>query len=131
MEDVNRFSIYLFIYLFFFFAVKFIIPRDDGFDFVVSPLSHPRYQRDFTGKFPTSSEPFTRSDLLLSSYQWSQWTVGKVSVFSGFDSPNYTVRTNAQKVSNTHFPYLQMAGTSTRIRLGHPLVTSSSTASSS
>lgn len=72
--------------------------QDDGFDFVVSPLSHPRYQRDFTGKFPTSSEPFTRSDLLLSSYQWSQWTVGKVSVFSGFDSPNYTVRTNAQKV---------------------------------
>ena len=44
-----------------------------GFDFVVAPLVHPRYRRPATSALPkgTFQPPFTRSDLLLTSAQWS------------------------------------------------------------
>lgn len=44
-----------------------------GFDFVVAPLAHPRYRRPAPTALPkgTFQPPFTRSDLLLTSGQWS------------------------------------------------------------
>ena len=46
---------------------------DCGFDFVVAPLVHPRYRRPAASSLPkgTFQPPFTRSDLLLSTSQWS------------------------------------------------------------
>lgn len=44
-----------------------------GFDFVVAPLVHPRYRRPAPTSLPRGAfqPPFTRSDLLLTSAQWS------------------------------------------------------------
>jgi hypothetical protein len=57
----------------------------EQFCFVVAPLAHPRYHRDFTG-LVDRAEPFTRSDMLLSSSEWSSSVVGLVSPWISLDS---------------------------------------------
>ena len=44
-----------------------------GFDFLVAPLVHSRYRRPALSSLPkgTLAAPFTRSDLILTSSQWS------------------------------------------------------------
>ena len=44
-----------------------------GFDFVAAPLVHPRYRRPAPQALPQGvlPPPFTRSDLLLTSSQWT------------------------------------------------------------
>eukprot|EP01087_Luapelamoeba_hula_P005205 TRINITY_DN15289_c0_g1_i1.p1 TRINITY_DN15289_c0_g1~~TRINITY_DN15289_c0_g1_i1.p1 ORF type:complete len:609 (-),score=84.79 TRINITY_DN15289_c0_g1_i1:32-1858(-) len=70
--------------------------RDNGFDYVIAPLVHPRYQRSFTEAIQRD-EPWTRSDLLLNSYQWSSGVVGKISEWINLDSNNEIVRTRGEK----------------------------------
>eukprot|EP01089_Gocevia_fonbrunei_P005626 TRINITY_DN1610_c0_g1_i1.p1 TRINITY_DN1610_c0_g1~~TRINITY_DN1610_c0_g1_i1.p1 ORF type:complete len:656 (-),score=154.69 TRINITY_DN1610_c0_g1_i1:61-1932(-) len=67
-----------------------------GYDFLVAPLAHPRYKRSFT-KDIVRDEPWTRSDLLLSSYQWGG-VVGKISPWIDLDSNDETIRTNSVKI---------------------------------
>lgn len=61
-----------------------------GFDFVMAPLVHPRYRRPAPSTLPRGAfqPPFTRSDLLLTSSQWSGQVVGKVSPWIDCDSAN-------------------------------------------
>lgn len=63
-----------------------------GFDFIVAPLVHPRYRRRKNPQFEGATAPFTRSDLLLSSGQWSGRVVGTVSPWINPDSANPTLR---------------------------------------
>ncbi|GAB4821351.1 hypothetical protein N2152v2_008397 [Parachlorella kessleri] len=69
-----------------------------GFDFVVAPLAHPRYRRPATSALPkgTFQPPFTRSDLLLTSAQWSGQVVGKVSPWVDPDSPNPALKRDSE-----------------------------------
>jgi hypothetical protein len=60
-----------FLLLFFFFFLS-------RFDFVAVPLVHPRYRRVFGGQEKERTTPFTRSDMLLSSAEWTRVIVGKV-----------------------------------------------------
>jgi hypothetical protein len=55
------------------------------FDFVVFPLVHPRAMRDpvFAGKGSSRGNAFTRSDLLLSTEDWSRCVVGEISEWIG------------------------------------------------
>jgi hypothetical protein len=46
--------------------------------FGVLPLVHPRARREFRDK-TVRDEPFTRSDLMLSSHTWSSNVVGALS----------------------------------------------------
>ena len=52
-----------------------------GFDFVAAPLVHPRHRRPAPQALPPGVllPPFTRSDLLLTSSQWT----GQVSAELG------------------------------------------------
>eukprot|EP00741_Cyanophora_paradoxa_P021378 tig00021350_g20637.t1 len=70
--------------------------REQNFDFVSLPLVHPRYYRDLADSTHRRPEPFTRSDLLLNSSQWSHYVVGKVSACLQFDSPVAATRRNAE-----------------------------------
>eukprot|EP00005_Dracoamoeba_jomungandri_P006704 CAMPEP_0174262836 /NCGR_PEP_ID=MMETSP0439-20130205/15796_1 /TAXON_ID=0 /ORGANISM="Stereomyxa ramosa, Strain Chinc5" /LENGTH=571 /DNA_ID=CAMNT_0015347827 /DNA_START=9 /DNA_END=1721 /DNA_ORIENTATION=+ len=62
-----------------------------GFDSIAIPLVHPRYHRSVK-----RSEPLTRSDLLLTSYQWGG-VVGKISTWLNFESNNKKIRKRAEK----------------------------------
>eukprot|EP00189_Rhodosorus_marinus_P013204 CAMPEP_0184744622 /NCGR_PEP_ID=MMETSP0315-20130426/7327_1 /TAXON_ID=101924 /ORGANISM="Rhodosorus marinus, Strain UTEX LB 2760" /LENGTH=610 /DNA_ID=CAMNT_0027216379 /DNA_START=105 /DNA_END=1938 /DNA_ORIENTATION=- len=64
-----------------------------GADFVVGPLVHPRYERgasepDFSTDAPRieRNDPFTRSDMELSSSEWSSGFIGKLSPWIRCDS---------------------------------------------
>lgn len=70
--------------------------RSNGFDYIVAPLVHPRYER-FSDKV-VRDEPWTRSDMLLSSYQWGSGVVGKLSTWIDLDSENQTIRRRSEKV---------------------------------
>jgi len=70
--------------------------RANGFDYIAVPLAHPRYQRAFSHSIHRE-EPWTRSDLLLSSYQWGNGVVGKVSQWINLDSNNPVVRARSEK----------------------------------
>ncbi|KAI3428237.1 hypothetical protein D9Q98_006617 [Chlorella vulgaris] len=69
-----------------------------GFDFIMSPLVHPRYRRPAPSALPrgTFQPPFTRSDLLLTSAQWSGQVVGKVSSWIDCDSASPALRRDSQ-----------------------------------
>eukprot|EP00163_Fabomonas_tropica_P020056 TRINITY_DN3524_c0_g1_i1.p1 TRINITY_DN3524_c0_g1~~TRINITY_DN3524_c0_g1_i1.p1 ORF type:complete len:618 (+),score=110.21 TRINITY_DN3524_c0_g1_i1:228-2081(+) len=66
-----------------------------GYDFLVVPLVHPRHRRSVPA-MPTV--PFTRSDLLLNSGQWTSYVVGKTSPWLDFGSPNAQTRLQSEKV---------------------------------
>ena len=71
--------------------------RASGFDYIAAPLAHPRYQRVFSDKI-TRDEPWTRSDMLLNSYQWGNGVVGKISSWIDLDSRNQLIRSRSEKV---------------------------------
>ncbi|KAJ8600933.1 hypothetical protein CTAYLR_005056 [Chrysophaeum taylorii] len=55
--------------------------RSEGLDFLVVPLVHPRLSRDVLGISDRRTRPMTRSDLVLSSGEWSRLVVGRVSMW--------------------------------------------------
>ncbi|KAJ1450434.1 PRMT5 arginine-N-methyltransferase-domain-containing protein [Pelagophyceae sp. CCMP2097] len=59
--------------------------RAEGFDFVAAPLVHPRLRRDARGVSDKRQAPLTRSDLLLSSAEWSRLFVGLLSPWAFAD----------------------------------------------
>jgi len=104
------------------------------FDFIVIPLAHPRYERVFEsaesirakkaliqqqlqqGAAPTPkvkagevfisrSEPFTRSDLELSSGEWMGSVIGKISPWIHLDSINERMRSNSEKAMFQELSY--------------------------
>jgi len=71
--------------------------QEYGFGFVVAPLVHPRYKRDSIGVSDARSEPFARSDLVLSSGWWINHVVGQFSTWVDLDSPDERIRSNSEK----------------------------------
>lgn len=72
--------------------------RRGGFEFVCVPLVHPRQKRDFYIK-PAKDRrgALTRSDMAISSQDWSTLVVGKLSPWLQLDSANEMVRKNSEK----------------------------------
>uniref|UniRef100_A0A6U2IWI4 Protein arginine N-methyltransferase n=1 Tax=Hemiselmis andersenii TaxID=464988 RepID=A0A6U2IWI4_HEMAN len=70
--------------------------RGNEMHFAVLPLVHPRARREFANK-TVRDEPFTRSDLTLSSHAWSTNVVGALSPWLNLDSPCARVRTDSEK----------------------------------
>ena len=66
---------------------------EEGFDFVTVPLAHPRNRR---AAAKDVGLPFTRSDLLLSSDQWTSYVVGAVSKWIAPDAKDAAVRRNSE-----------------------------------
>lgn len=64
-----------------------------GFDFICAPIVHPRFERDFFQEGIKRDCPLTRSDLLLSSSEWTSLVVGKFSPWIDLDSDVSSVRT--------------------------------------
>ncbi|KAH3763290.1 protein arginine N-methyltransferase 1.5 [Pelomyxa schiedti] len=99
--------------------------RTGGFDFCCLPLCHPRNRRQLV-PYPkanssttpgdegasspatapqsagpqnlTEDEAWTRSDMLLDSSQWTTVVVGKMSSWLDFESEDYFIRLNSEKV---------------------------------
>ena len=72
---------------------------DGGFDFLVAPLAHPRHRRPApSARDPSAPQPapFTRSDLLLNSTQWSSQVVGKTSPWIDADSASAPSRRDGE-----------------------------------
>ena len=72
---------------------------DAGFDFLVTPLAHPRHRRPApSARDPSSPQPapFARSDLLLNSSQWSSLVVGKTSPWIDPDAASRPLRRDSE-----------------------------------
>ena len=72
---------------------------EGGFDFLVTPLAHPRHRRCApSARDPTAPQlaPFARSDLLLNSSQWSSQIVGKTSPWIDADSVSAPMRRDSE-----------------------------------
>lgn len=69
-----------------------------GFDFVTIPIVNPRFEREFSEDKAASSRPgpFTRSDLLLASSDWTSLVVGRLSPTIDVDSEVEHVRKNSE-----------------------------------
>lgn len=69
-----------------------------GFDFLVAPLTHPRYRRRPTGVLPPGQlrPPFARADVLLTTGQWSSQVVGKVSPWVAPDAAEPGLRLDSE-----------------------------------
>lgn len=72
----------------------------DGYDFIFTPIFHPHFERaPVTEKeHAWQLRPLTRSDLLMQSYEWTNYVVGKLSDFVRTESPKPNVRANAREV---------------------------------
>ena len=77
------------------------IANEDNFDFICSPLCHPRNRRHLrvagAEDNAREDEPWTRSDMVLTSGHWSNYIVGKLSpwIVRALDAPTGGVRANA------------------------------------
>ena len=70
-----------------------------GFDFVCVPIVHPRYEREMIQPgMVRRSSPLTRSDLTLTSSEWTSVVVGKLSPWLNLDSDVIHIRKNSEKV---------------------------------
>ena len=69
---------------------------NDKFDFLCVPLVHPRFERELV-RSTNRCSPLTRSDLVLSSSEWTTVIVGKVSPWINLDSTLQTNRKNSEK----------------------------------
>ena len=69
------------------------VTTDSGYDFLVTPIVHPRFRARSDMK---RNYAFTRSDLILSSTEWSSLVVGVVSRHLSLESPNASVRRDAE-----------------------------------
>ncbi|CAI9715887.1 protein arginine N-methyltransferase 5-like [Octopus vulgaris] len=69
-----------------------------GFDFLCIPVVNPRYKREFVrGPSKKRSGPLTRSDLVLSSHDWSMFIGLKISPWLQIDSTNEEIRRNSEQ----------------------------------
>lgn len=68
------------------------------FDFIVTPLMHPRYKKEYFGISSERPGPVTRSDKVLTGSEWGSYVVGKVSPWIQLDSALEDVRMNSAKV---------------------------------
>ncbi|XP_042904254.1 protein arginine N-methyltransferase 5 isoform X2 [Parasteatoda tepidariorum] len=77
-----------------------------GYGFIVAPIVHPRFRREFLdGKARNRSGAFTRSDLVLSSQDWSTLVVGRISSWIDLDSSVYSIRRNSEKALDQELNY--------------------------
>eukprot|EP01100_Stratorugosa_tubuloviscum_P003408 TRINITY_DN1821_c3_g1_i1.p1 TRINITY_DN1821_c3_g1~~TRINITY_DN1821_c3_g1_i1.p1 ORF type:complete len:645 (-),score=289.85 TRINITY_DN1821_c3_g1_i1:119-2053(-) len=85
------------------------LSTEANFDFLAVPLAHPRYERrvglpsNVIGS--DTEEPFTRSDLLLNSAQWSSLIVGKTSPWIKLDSNNPIIRRHSLAALKQEFAW--------------------------
>ncbi|XP_046557096.1 protein arginine N-methyltransferase 5-like [Haliotis rubra] len=82
-----------------------------GFDFLCLPLVNPRYRREFING-PAKKRPgaLTRSDMVVSSQDWSSLIVGKVSPWLQNDSKIDTVRKNSDAALRQELKYAAHLG---------------------
>ncbi|XP_076325185.1 protein arginine N-methyltransferase 5 isoform X2 [Tachypleus tridentatus] len=79
---------------------------NSGYQFITAPIVHPRFQREFIlGKSKNRSGAFTRSDLLLTSQDWSSLIVGKLSTWLNLDSPITHIRKNSEQALQQELSY--------------------------
>lgn len=84
---------------------------DGGFDFACLPIVHPRYKREMVhGKCKNRTGPFTRSDLILSSSDWNNMIVGKLSPYIDVDNPNPLLRKQFEEVLAQELAYASHLG---------------------
>ncbi|XP_054721089.1 protein arginine N-methyltransferase 5-like isoform X2 [Uloborus diversus] len=77
-----------------------------GYTFIVTPIAHPRFRREFLGgKAHQRQGAFTRSDLVLSSHDWSNLIVGKISPWINLDSPVLEARQNSERALEQEMNY--------------------------
>lgn len=83
----------------------------NGFDFACMPIVHPRLKRDFLDSVVKKRVgPLTRSDLCLSSTDWNNLVVGKVSPWLRLDSPHYQIRRNSELALREELSYASHLG---------------------
>ncbi|KAJ1523643.1 hypothetical protein ONE63_001486 [Megalurothrips usitatus] len=79
---------------------------ENKYDFALMPIAHPRYKREFLlGKAMNRKEPFTRSDLLLQSSDWSTMIVGKISPYIDVDSEDAIYRRQSEEALAQEMTY--------------------------
>jgi type II protein arginine methyltransferase len=71
--------------------------KESAADFIVASLFHPRNVRSNDVE-SSLAYPLTRSDMLLSSREWSSSVVGKLSHWTDIDNENRDVRMNAEYI---------------------------------
>ena len=84
------------------------VTTDSGYDFLVTPIVHPRFRARSDMK---RNYAFTRSDLLLSSSEWSSLVVGAVSRHLSLESPNAGVRRDAEDALQRELNFASHLGT--------------------
>ncbi len=68
-----------------------------SFDFIASPIVHPRFKREFFRAVKRQS-PVTRSDKVIKVSDWSSLVVAKLSPWIQLDSNDPVARRNSEKV---------------------------------
>lgn len=69
----------------------------DMFDFLVTPLVHPKNERQLhASRLAPRNVPLTRSDLLLPAPSWSSYVVAKISSWLNFDSEVHRIQMNSR-----------------------------------
>jgi len=82
------------------------ISSGSGYDFILVPIAHPRYERELVKKdAPKRPGAFTRTDLLLPGADWSSLVVGKISPWIDVDSPCEARRRNAIQAMNQEISF--------------------------
>lgn len=79
----------------------YTVPFSCRFDFIVTPLIHPRYKKEYFGFSSERPGPVTRSDKVLTGSEWGSYVVGKVSPWLQLDSALEDVRMNSAKVTSS------------------------------
>ncbi|KAG8233089.1 hypothetical protein J437_LFUL013089 [Ladona fulva] len=77
-----------------------------GFDFICLSIVHPRFKRELIGgKSKNRTGAFTRSDLILSSSDWNNLIVGKLSPYLAVDSEDTHFRRQSEEALNQELMY--------------------------
>ncbi|XP_069940750.1 protein arginine N-methyltransferase 5 isoform X1 [Cherax quadricarinatus] len=84
-----------------------------GYDFISVPLAHPRFIREHVeGDAKKRIGAFTRSDLLLSSSEWSSLIVGRISATAilNLESSVSSLRMNSEETINQELTFAAHLG---------------------
>lgn len=80
------------------------VAKDYKYDYIIVPLVHPRYKREFISGPPKDrTDPFTRPDMILCNSDWSALIVGKISSYIDVDSPVPNIAKNSLQTLNQEF----------------------------
>ncbi|XP_033223876.1 protein arginine N-methyltransferase 5 [Belonocnema kinseyi] len=80
------------------------VANEAKYDFIVAPLVHPRYKREFiSGVAKERTDPFTRPDMILCNSDWNSLVIGKFSPHIDVDSPIPYVAKNSEEALNQEF----------------------------